>query len=98
MKIDGFYSLPVENIGLFAFGGRIRATSGIPIGALSSGNVPGYNIGESYLLPRGSAGRTGFTPGSTPTLPYGHKLSHGMRARGVRGYLQPVQPAARDGG
>jgi outer membrane receptor protein involved in Fe transport len=78
-KLDGYYSLPVEGVGDFVFGGRARAISGRPISTLGSGYVPGYTRGEVYMLPRGETGRTGLTTRFDTHLAYGRALSDGMK-------------------
>jgi outer membrane receptor protein involved in Fe transport len=79
LKIDGYYQLPVEGVGGFVFGGRARATSGVPISTLGSGYVPGYTRQEVYMLPRGESGRTGLTTRFDGHLAYGRNLSDGMK-------------------
>jgi outer membrane receptor protein involved in Fe transport len=52
IKLDGYYSVPVENVGRFTIGGRIRGTSGLAVNTLGAHSL--YGSGESYILPRGS--------------------------------------------
>ncbi|HTE52051.1 MAG TPA: TonB-dependent receptor [Kofleriaceae bacterium] len=77
VKLDGFYRLPLEEIGFFTFGASVRGTSGEPINTL--GAHPSYGLGESYILPRGAGGRTGLTTRFDTHVAYGRALSGGMR-------------------
>jgi len=77
VKLDGFYRLDADEVGLFTFGASIRAQSGLPINVL--GAHPGYGDGESFLLPRGTAGRTGLTTRFDVHVAYGHALTGGTR-------------------
>lgn len=77
VKLDGAYRLPVEDVGFFTFGGRIRASSGVPINAL--GAHPVYGLGESYVLPRGESGRTGLFSRFDVHVAYGRNLAEKRR-------------------
>lgn len=55
--LDGYYALPVGAANVVTTGARFRAHSGTPIDVLASSPV--YGLDESFLLPRGAAGRTG---------------------------------------
>lgn len=72
-KLDGFYRLDLQNVGLFTFGGRFRATSGRPINTLGQHEL--YGRQESYILPRGTAGRTDFVTRIDTHIAYGRRLS-----------------------
>ncbi|MBW2278718.1 MAG: TonB-dependent receptor, partial [Deltaproteobacteria bacterium] len=75
VKLDGYYMRTVENVGRFSFGGSARATSGIPHGYL--GAHKWYGLGETYILPRGEAGRSPFTTRFDVKLQYGRELGGG---------------------
>ena len=93
VKIDGFYTLPVEKVNLITFGGRARGTSGLPHNAL--GSHPVYGEDESYILPRGETvryvdsngverefGRSPFTTRFDTHIAYGRQLRDGMVLEG----------------
>jgi hypothetical protein len=80
VKLDGFYRLALDEIGFFTFGASARGSSGQPINTLAA--HPDYGLGESYILPRGAAGRTGLTTRFDTHLAYGRALSQGMRVEG----------------
>ncbi len=77
-KLDGYYVLPVaQHKGAATFGLSARATSGIantPLG----GNFA-YGRQESYILPRGAAGRTPLATRFDAHIAYGHQLSKLMK-------------------
>jgi outer membrane receptor protein involved in Fe transport len=77
IKLDGFYRLIMDKVGFFTFGASIRGSSGQPINTLAA--HPDYGLGESYILPRGQAGRTGLTTRFDTHVAYGRALSQGMR-------------------
>ena len=52
IKLDGYYSVPVKDVGRFTVGGRIRGTSGLAVNTLGAHSLYGFD--ESYILPRGS--------------------------------------------
>ena len=58
-------------------GARFRAFSGVPINTLGGHSL--YGTGESYLLPRGSAGRTEFQTRADLRLAYSRELRHGVQ-------------------
>ena len=58
------------------FGWRARLASGTPRDALAG--HPLYGIGESFLLPRGSVGRTALEQGLDVHVAYGVPLARGM--------------------
>lgn len=76
LKIDGYYRLNLQQAGLLTFGGRFRASSGIPINTL--GAHPVYGRQESYILPRGTAGRTDFVSRVDTHIAYGRRLTDGV--------------------
>ena len=89
IKIDGYYSRAVENVGRFTIGGRIRGTSGLAVNTLGGHAVYGFD--ESYILPRGSEvdfvsangqarthGRTPFTTRFDTHLAYKRILTEGI--------------------
>jgi outer membrane receptor protein involved in Fe transport len=57
-KLDGFYAFDLGKVGLVTTGARLRAQSGSPTNTL--GRHASYGALESFILPRGSAGRTAF--------------------------------------
>jgi outer membrane receptor protein involved in Fe transport len=61
VKLDGYYLFDLRKQGALVVGARVRAFSGIPKNALGSHFIYGAN--ESFLLPRGALGRTGFDHG-----------------------------------
>jgi outer membrane receptor protein involved in Fe transport len=77
VKLDGFYRLPLEQIGFFTFGASIRGQSGLPSNTL--GAHSSYGEDESYVLARGSGGRMGVTTRFDTHVAYGRELSDGMR-------------------
>ena len=76
LKVDGYYRLDLAGAGLFTAGARVRIASGAPIDALASNNMYGFD--ESFVLPRGAMGRTGFDLGTDVHLGYGRKLADGV--------------------
>ena len=76
-KLDGFYRLMLDNLGFFTFGASARAQSGEPRNTLAA--HPSYGLGESYILPRGAAGRTGLTTRFDTHVAYGRALTSGTR-------------------
>ncbi|HUH06028.1 MAG TPA: TonB-dependent receptor, partial [Kofleriaceae bacterium] len=75
LKIDGYYRYVAPDIGLFTFGTSIRAASGSPYNTL--GAHPLYGNGESYILPRGTGGRSPFTTRADTHVAYGRALAGG---------------------
>ncbi|HSS02017.1 MAG TPA: TonB-dependent receptor, partial [Kofleriaceae bacterium] len=61
IKLDGYYIFDLHKQGALVVGARIRSFSGIPENALAAHNI--YGADESFLLPRGALGRTGFDHG-----------------------------------
>jgi hypothetical protein len=58
-KLDGYYTFDLHNAGRVTTGMRLRAQSGVPRQTL--GRHALYGQLESFILPRGSAGRTDMT-------------------------------------
>jgi hypothetical protein len=79
-KIDGYHLLPVAGVGEFIVGGRYRMVSGRPLNTLGSHPVAG--TGESFILPRGTAGRGPLQSAVDLHLGYGRALAHGMTLEG----------------
>jgi len=75
-KFDGFYKFDFKQAGKVTTGMRFRALSGTPRDALARHYL--YGVGESFILPRGSMGRTQFDAGLDLHLSYGRKLGKGM--------------------
>ena len=78
VKLDAYYGWQLGTTGTLTVGARIRAISGIPENALASHYLYGPN--ESFLLPRGSLGRTDFEHGIDLHVGYRRKLPHGTAA------------------
>ncbi|HVV88113.1 MAG TPA: TonB-dependent receptor [Kofleriaceae bacterium] len=76
LKVDGFYRFELQKAGEITLGWRARLASGTPIGALAP--HPLYGEGESFLLPRGSLGRTAMEQSLDLHLGYRRPLAHGM--------------------
>jgi hypothetical protein len=76
IKVDGYYTFDLKKQGTLTVGIRLRALSGIPENALASHWLYGPN--ESYLLPRGSLGRTDFEHGLDTHIGYARDIGHGM--------------------
>ncbi len=76
VKFDGYYTFDLGKWGRLTPGARFRALSGTPIDALGMHYL--YGRGESYLLPRGSVGRTPFDTEVDLKLSYGRQLSDGI--------------------
>jgi len=75
-KLDAAYILDLGRLGGITVSGRIRATSGAPVDALGAHYA--YGPDESFLLPRGSLGRTSFEHGIDLHLGYGRGLGGGV--------------------
>jgi hypothetical protein len=78
IKLDGFYTFDFEEAGQLTTALSIRAYSGRPIDAF--GSHYDYGPSESFLLPRGSVGRTQFYKDADLKLIYGKNISRGMKA------------------
>lgn len=77
IKIDGYYTFDLKQAGELTTGVRLRAISGLPIDTL--GAHPYYGPNESFVLPRGSFGRTDFQTSADLRLQYGRKIGRDMR-------------------
>jgi hypothetical protein len=75
-KLDGYYKLDLAAAGEVTAGARFRAQSGVPITPMGNHSV--YGTQESFILPRGSDGRTAFETNVDLHLAYGRKLGGGM--------------------
>jgi len=75
-KIDGYYTIDLEQWGKITPGGRFRALSGVATEALADHYL--YGPSESFLLPRGAMGRTDFDWSLDVHLGYARDLGHGM--------------------
>ncbi len=73
-KVDGYYTFNLEQAGHITAGVRLRAQSGIPIQTL--GDQILYGQGESFILPRGEAGRTDFEANADLHVAYGRKIGN----------------------
>jgi hypothetical protein len=76
VKIDGFYTFDLKWAGRATLGTRFRALSGTPVNVL--GGHYKYGTDESFILPRGSHGRTDFETGIDLHADYERPLRHGM--------------------
>ncbi|MBI4508944.1 MAG: TonB-dependent receptor [Deltaproteobacteria bacterium] len=76
-KLDGYYRFDLKEAGLVTLGTRLRAQSGRPLTYL--GTHPLYGAEESYILPRGLAGRTPMHTSADLHLAYGRGLSKDMK-------------------
>jgi outer membrane receptor protein involved in Fe transport len=72
VKLDGYYIFDLRKQGALIVGSRIRAYSGIPENALGSHFI--YGADESFLLPRGTLGRTGFDHGVDLHVEYQRRI------------------------
>lgn len=77
VKLDGYYTFDLRRVGEVTLGVRYRALSGIPENALASHYDYGAN--ESFLLPRGSLGRTDFEHGIDVHAAYRRSLTSTMQ-------------------
>jgi hypothetical protein len=77
IKLDGYYTFDFKKLGTLTIGGRFRALSGIARDALASHFL--YGPDESFVLPRGSVGRTDFEHSLDVKFGYGRELSRGMK-------------------
>jgi outer membrane receptor protein involved in Fe transport len=76
IKLDGYYTFDFKKAGHLTIGLRFRALSGTPENALAAHYLYGPN--ESFLLPRGSLGRSDFDHGLDARIIYGRDLPRGM--------------------
>jgi outer membrane receptor protein involved in Fe transport len=82
LKIDGFYRFDLKKAGLLTTGVSFRAQSGIAHNVLGASPHPGYGTGESYLLPRGEAGRSPMSSQTDIHISYGRRLGNNMTLEG----------------
>ncbi|MCX5745128.1 MAG: TonB-dependent receptor, partial [Proteobacteria bacterium] len=73
IKLDGYYAFDVGRGQALTVGARARAISGAPINALGAHYL--YGADESFLLPRGSLGRTAIEHSFDLHLSYGKQLN-----------------------
>ena len=76
IKLDGYYKFDLKKAGEVTVGTRLRALSGVPRQAQAAHWL--YGPGESFLLPRGTIGRSQFETGIDLHLGYGKKLAKNM--------------------
>ncbi|KAB2907387.1 MAG: TonB-dependent receptor plug domain-containing protein [Kofleriaceae bacterium] len=76
IKLDGYYQFDLKQAGTLTTGARLRALSGEPRQALARHWLYGPN--ESFLLPRGTIGRTQFETGLDVHVGYARKLKGNM--------------------
>ena len=74
-RLDAYYNFDFEREGTLTTGIRFRAFSGTPRDTLGSHYIYGFD--ESYLLPRGDAGRTPWTTGTDVHFGYTRELGRG---------------------
>jgi hypothetical protein len=72
LKVDGFYQFDLKKAGILTLGASVRGISGIPHNTLVGHSL--YGADESYLLPRGNAGRSPFTTTADVKATYGRKI------------------------
>jgi hypothetical protein len=77
LKLDGYYLFDFEQQGQLTAGIRYRAFSGTPKDALGAHYL--YGFGESYVLPRGSQGRSPAVHSTDLHLGYSRKLARGTQ-------------------
>lgn len=77
VKLDGYYRFDLQDAGEVITGVRLRAQSGSPIDTL--GAHPVYGSRESFILPRGTFGRTDFQATADLRLQYGRNLGKQMK-------------------
>ncbi|MBA2543060.1 MAG: carboxypeptidase regulatory-like domain-containing protein [Deltaproteobacteria bacterium] len=77
VKLDGYYTHDKGKIGAFTVGARFRALSGIPQNALGSHYL--YGDSQSFLLPRGTIGRSSFEHGLDLHVGYARPLKRQMK-------------------
>lgn len=75
-KLNGFYTFDFNKAGELTLGVSAQFASGTPYGALGAHYLYGQN--ESFLLPRGSVGRTSMDYRVNAQLAYTKKLTKGM--------------------
>ncbi|HEY6035747.1 MAG TPA: TonB-dependent receptor [Kofleriaceae bacterium] len=78
LKVDAYYTYKISDASGFTIGTRARAISGIPENALAGHYLYGPN--ESFLLPRGTLGRTDFEHAVDLHVSYKRRISHSTAA------------------
>ncbi len=78
IKLDGYYTMEKAKIGALTVGVRFRALSGVPENALGAHYLYGDN--QSFLLPRGTLGRSDFEHGLDLHLGFARTLKRNMKA------------------
>jgi outer membrane receptor protein involved in Fe transport len=76
-KVDGYYTWEFRDQGALTTGLRFRAFSGTPMDYLGAHYL--YGFGESYVLPRGTGGRTDFVTNTDIHVGYERELRSGYR-------------------
>ncbi len=74
-KAEGYYRLAMTEKDSVVLGARARAASGRPTSALGS---HAYGVGETFVLPRGSAERTPLQSSLDVHAAYGRQLGRGV--------------------
>ena len=75
-KFDGYYTFDLKQAGQLTTGVRLRAQSGVPINTL--GRHIKYGQRESFILPRGTWGRTDFVTSADLRMQYTRPISKNM--------------------
>jgi outer membrane receptor protein involved in Fe transport len=73
IKLDGYYTFDLGTHRALTVGGRVRAMSGVPENALAAHYL--YGPDESFLLPRGTLGRSEFDHGVDLHVEYAWRIS-----------------------
>ncbi|HEU5059951.1 MAG TPA: TonB-dependent receptor, partial [Kofleriaceae bacterium] len=97
LKLDGYYTFDFEKQGELTAGIRYRAFSGSPNDALAAHYL--YGFGESYLLRRGSQGRSPAVHSTDLHLGYARKLARGYELSAfvdIINFFNQEQVAASD--
>jgi hypothetical protein len=77
IKLDGYYTMEKPKLGSLTIGARFRALSGIPQNALGAHYLYGDN--QSFLLPRGTIGRSSFEHGLDLHFGFARPLKRNMK-------------------
>ena len=77
IKLDGYYTFEKAKVGSLTVGARFRALSGTPENALGAHYLYGDN--QSFLLPRGSIGRSSFDHGLDMHFGFARPLKRNMK-------------------
>jgi hypothetical protein len=75
-KLDGYYMFDLKDQGKIVTGVRMRALSGAPVDTLGTHAV--YGERESFILPRGTYGRTDFVTQADLRLQYSRPIGKDM--------------------